>query len=240
MPKINVYLPDDLATAVRDARIPVSAVCQRALEEALQRATAAAESARALEAAAEEDLPVGSRATPRLRTAVKNAYAAAREQRVNYVGTEHLLLGLLGEGENLAVRVIEVLDVEPDDVRRELDALIAQQQGDAPRTGEAPRMTPLAARVFQLATQEALRLGHNYIGCEHLLLGLVEEDEGLGGRALRSMGVDKTVARRAVISTLSGYVQARRELSKPPPPAADPQLREILDRLAAIEHKLES
>jgi ATP-dependent Clp protease ATP-binding subunit ClpA len=238
MPKINVYLPDDLAEAVRAARIPVSAVCQRALEDALQKATAAAESARALASAGEDDLPKGTRATPRLRKAVQLAYAAARERGVNYVGTEHLLLGLLEERENLAVRVIEALDVEPDDVRRELDALIAQHQG-GPGPGGEPKLTANAARSLELAVQEAMRLFHNYLGCEHLLLGLIEEDEGLGGRALRSMGVDKTVARRAVVSALSGFVQARREFAaQPAAPTADQVTREILERLTAIERKL--
>jgi ATP-dependent Clp protease ATP-binding subunit ClpA len=238
MPKINVYLPDDLADAVRAARLPVSAVCQRALEDALQKATAAAESARALEAAGEDDLPAGTRATPRLRKTVQLAYAAARERGVNYVGTEHLLLGILDEGGNLALRVIEALDVEPDDLRRELDALIAQHQA-GPGPGGDPKLTALAARSLELAVHEAMRLFHNYLGCEHLLLGLVEEEEGLGGRALRTMGVDKTVARRAVVSALSGFVQARREFAAPPAaPSGDQVTREILERLTAIERKL--
>jgi ATP-dependent Clp protease ATP-binding subunit ClpA len=242
MPKINVYLPDDLANAVREAKIPVSAVCQRALEDALRRATAAAESTRALEDLDDVDLPRFGVMTPRLKNVVALAQKAAREQKVNYVGTEHFLLGILDERGNLAVRVLQSLDIEPDDLRRELEALIGQQKKVAKPTGPA-KMTPLAHRAFELAAQQSVGFFHNYVGCEHLLLGLVIEEEGMAGRVLRSMGVDKTVARRAVVTALSGFVHARQELGPQPPinppKLADEQLaREILDRLDAIERKL--
>jgi ATP-dependent Clp protease ATP-binding subunit ClpA len=237
VPKINVYLPDDLAEAVREARIPVSAVCQRALEDALRHSTAASESTRALEEAGETDVPVRGPTTPRLRKAVQLAYAAARERKVNYVGTEHLLLGILDERDNLAVRVVVALEVEPDDVRRELDALIAQHQVK-PTKGVSLTMTPLARRAFELASEESVRLMHNYVGCEHLLLGLVGEEDGLAGRVLRSMGLDRTVTRRATVTALTGFVHARREVRAPA--ESNPLTREILDRLAAIESRIDA
>src|SRR5207302_5727779 len=111
MPKINVYLPDDLAAAVRDAQVPVSAVCQNALERAVRDIT----SLRATDQPPPEDHPgLGplGRFTPRARRALALAEDAAREVPHNYVGTEHLLLGLIDEGGNLAIKVLESLDVE--------------------------------------------------------------------------------------------------------------------------------
>src|SRR5438477_12949457 len=121
MPKINVYLPDDLAAAVRDAHVPVSAVCQNALERAVRDVT----SLRATDVAPHEDHPgLGTlgRFTPRARKALVLAEDAAREVPHNYVGTEHLLLGLIDEGGNLAVKVLEALEVELADLRAELRA----------------------------------------------------------------------------------------------------------------------
>jgi ATP-dependent Clp protease ATP-binding subunit ClpC len=249
VPKINVYLPDDLAAAVRDARIPVSAVCQQALADALQQATAATEAARSFDEPSDEDMPLaGGRATPRLRQVVKLARAAAREAGNEHVGTEHLLLGILDERENLGVRVIEALDVDLDDLRTEVDALIAQQEHGG-RAGKKspgrPRLTPLAKDAFRQAVDESIRMGHNYIGCEHLLLGLVAEEEGLAGRVLRSMGVDKTVARRMTVSMLTGFVVGRKQAQAgvgaagtTPATGTDAAVREILERLSAIERKL--
>jgi ATP-dependent Clp protease ATP-binding subunit ClpA len=240
VPKINVYLPDDLATAVRDARIPVSAVCQQALADALQQVTAATEAARSFDEPSDEDMPGGgARATPRLRQVVKLARAAAREGGSDEVGTEHLLLGILEERDNLAVRVIETLDVDLDDLRTELDALVAQQEGaSSKRAPKRPRLSTLAKDAFRNAVDESIRMGHNYIGCEHLLLGLVAEDEGLAGRVLRSMGVDKTVARRTTASILTGFVYARKQGAAAPAGGTDTVVREILERLHAIERKL--
>src|SRR5690348_14567617 len=113
MPKINVYLPDDLAEAVREARLPVSAVCQRALEDALRQTTAASETARSFEQPDDGDAAwLHGPATPRVRSAMQRAHAAARDRKVPYLGTEHVLIGVLDEGNNMAIRVIESLDVE--------------------------------------------------------------------------------------------------------------------------------
>ncbi|MCU1430676.1 MAG: ATPase with chaperone ATP-binding subunit-like protein [Actinomycetia bacterium] len=244
VPKINVYLPDDLANAVRDARIPVSAVCQRALEDALRQTTAAAEATRTFDDAADASITLPSVATARLREAVHLGFGEARDRRVSFVGTEHLMLGVLDQGGNLAVTVIEALDVRADDVRRELDAVIAQHEPQRAASNDVPVMTPLARRAFDIASEEALRLGHNYLGCEHLLLGLLGEDEGIAGRVLRSMGIDRTVTRRAVVTALSGFVVGRNQASATPSATTttnvEPLLRDVLDRLERLERRLAS
>jgi ATP-dependent Clp protease ATP-binding subunit ClpA len=246
MPKINVYLPEDLAEAVREARLPVSAVCQHALEDALRHTTAASESARAFAESDDAATWVRGRATPRVHEVMRLAHQAARDRKVAYVGTEHVLIGILDEGGNMAVRVIESLDVELDDLRQELDAMIEQHAPKRTPTTRQPVATPATKEVFAIAAKEALRLGHNYIGCEHVLLGLIIDEEGLAGRVLRSMGLDVTVTRRAVVTALSGFLHARESdlSSSPPAAAADNGVERALDdirtRLTEIERKLAS
>src|SRR4051812_11931177 len=121
MPKINVYLSDDLAAAVRDAKIPVSAICQSALERAVRDVSSARES----DLLPDGRPPAGglfSRFTPRAKDALVTGERFASEVPHNYVGTEHVLLGMLEDGNNLGMKVIAALDVEPDDLRAELRA----------------------------------------------------------------------------------------------------------------------
>jgi ATP-dependent Clp protease ATP-binding subunit ClpC len=241
MPKINVYLPDELAAAVRDAELPVSAICQTALERAVRDVT----SVRATDDAPPEDhagLGVLSRFTPRARQALVLAEYAARDTPHDHVGTEHLLLGIIGEGGNLGVRVLESLDVEPDDVRRELIASI-EPPTTAPADADPVPFTPLAKEALEATAKEALVLGHNYIGCEHLLLGLLATEEGLASRVLRRMGVELRTTRRAVVAALVGYAQAQAAQAQAHRPAGsrpapDPALAEILRRLDAIEERI--
>jgi ATP-dependent Clp protease ATP-binding subunit ClpC len=245
VPKINVYLPEDLAEAVREARLPVSAVCQRALEDALRHTTAASESARSFADANDASVWVRGRATPRVHEVMRLAHQAARARKVGYVGTEHVLIGLLDEGGNLGLRVIESLDVEVDDLRQELDAAIEQHTPKRSSTTRLPVATPTMNEVFDIAAKEALRLGHNYIGCEHVLLGLVIDEEGLAGRVLRSMGLEVTVTRRAVVTALSGFLHAREnkplaESAAPSDNTIERALDEIRARLTEIEAKLAS
>jgi ATP-dependent Clp protease ATP-binding subunit ClpC len=233
MPKINVYLPDDLAEAVRSANLPVSTICQRALATALQGATSVREGTGAI--VGSPGGPVLHRAvTGRLQRAIDLADGAAKERSHAFVGTEHLLLGVLDEGENLALRVLTALEVDPADVRTEVLPLL---DGHEARPGSEPQRTPHANRALELAGSEAIRMGHNYLGCEHLLLGLVTEEEGLGGRVLRSMGVDATVARRAVVAALAGFVHRTGGATPAATPTAEP-LEEIRSRLARIEARL--
>jgi ATP-dependent Clp protease ATP-binding subunit ClpA len=230
MPKINVYLPEDLAAAVRDAQVPVSAVCQAALERAVRDVVAL----RGGEADPVREPAHGpfTRFTPRARTAIALAQDRAREHHHDHVGPEHLLLGILDEGANLALRVLSLMDVEPDDLRAELIASLEPSSSGA--TAKAP-FTPLAKQVLQCSADEAVRLGHNYIGCEHLLLGLLVTEEGLAGQVLRRMGMEPRTARRAVVTALTGSVNEREER-----PRAAGTLEQILRRLEAIERRLDA
>jgi ATP-dependent Clp protease ATP-binding subunit ClpC len=232
MPKINVYLADELAAAVRDAQVPVSAICQAALERAVRDVSAV----RGSDEVPAQEPAYGPfmRFTPRARSAIACAQSEARERKHGHVGTEHLLLGMLDEGGNLALKVLIALDVEPDDVHGELVASLGPATKGA---GEQVPFTPLAKQALELTTKEALGLGHNYVGCEHLLLGLLATEEGLASQVLRRMGVELRTTRRAVVTVLSGFVHARQQqVSQPSPPPST--LEEILRRLEAIEHHL--
>jgi hypothetical protein len=119
----------------------------------------------------------------------------------NYIGTEHLLLGLVREREGVAARVLENMNVELAKVRTAVEFIIGR--GDLPVVGEVG-LTPGAKRVIELAIDEARGLGHNYIGTEHLLLGLVREDEGIAAGVLESLGVNLERTRNAVLQALEG------------------------------------
>jgi ATP-dependent Clp protease ATP-binding subunit ClpC len=238
VPKVNVYLPDALAAAVRDAGIPVSTVCQRALEDALRATTALREGARFEVPALPPGVHLAGRPTPRLVHALVLAFDAAHARGHGFVGTEPLLLGMLDEPGNLGVRVLEAMDVTPQDVRSELEAMMRQELGGT-RPGD-PTLTSNAHRALALSADEARNLGHNYLGCEHLLLGLIAEPEGIAGRVLRTLGLDLVVTRRAVVTALTGFVHARAN-----PPADAPSsdhvarvLTDITSRLDRIEAQL--
>ena len=117
----------------------------------------------------------------------------------NYIGTEHILLGLLREEEGLAARVLESLDITVEEVRAQVARIVGQ--GDEVTTGQIP-FTPRAKKVLELALREALSLGHNYIGTEHILLGLVRE-EGVAAQVLATHGVDLAAARQEVVRLLA-------------------------------------
>jgi ATP-dependent Clp protease ATP-binding subunit ClpC len=233
MPKVNVYLPDELAAAVRDAQLPVSGICQAALERAVRDVT----SARAADETPPEDRPglgLFSRFTPRARQAVTLAESAARQVPHNYVGTEHVLLGLIDERGNLALEVLASLDIGRVDVRAELVASMGPPTPE-PLAAHLP-FTRLAKRALELATKEALTLGHNYIGCEHLLLSLIATEEGLASQVLRRMGLELRTTRRAVVTALTGFVHPQqRDSAREQAPDA---LTQILRRLDALEQRL--
>jgi len=208
MPKINVYLPDDLAEAVKEAGVPVSAVCQATLEQAVRRLT----TIRQLVASDLDSDTLGSRLprfTDRARTAFRLAAGQARAAGVPLVGTEHLLGGLLAEGSNLALPVLHALDIETSAVKAELDRAAAGSHPGGPDAGR--RISGPLGTALVGAVAAANALGHNYIGCEHLLLGLIAEPDGAGGQILRGLGVDERQARRTVTASLAGieYWQAR-------------------------------
>lgn len=142
------------------------------------------------------------RFTDRARRVVVLAQDEARGLNHNYIGTEHLLLGLITEGEGVAAKALEMMDIKRDDVRAAVIDIIGE--GEKPVEGHIP-FTPRAKRVFELSLREALQLGHNYIGTEHLLLGLLKEGEGVAAQVLTKLGADLSQVRQTVIQLLSGY-----------------------------------
>jgi ATP-dependent Clp protease ATP-binding subunit ClpA len=254
MPKINVYLPDDLAEAVREAGVPVSAICQGALEQAVRRLT----TIRQLVASDLDSDTLVSRLprfTDRALTAFRLAAGQARAAGVPLIGTEHLLGGLLAGGSNLALAVMHAMDIEASTVQAELDRAAAREHPgelDGGRRISGPLGNALVGAVVA-----ANALGHNYIGCEHLLLGLISEPNGTGGQILRGLGAEERQAKRAVTASLAGiqYWQERvqgnqRTAASGSGPAAPQiattalaeaikrELQPFADRLASIEQRL--
>ncbi len=152
------------------------------------------------------------RFTDRARRVLVLAQEEARLLNHSFIGTEHILLGLIHEGEGLAAKALESLNISLEAVREEVEKTIGQA-GSAP-TGSPP-FTPRAKKVLELSLREALQLGHNYIGTEHMLLGLVREGEGVAAQVLISLGADLSKVRQQVIQQLSGY-QGRDPQSTPP------------------------
>jgi len=145
------------------------------------------------------------RFTERARKVVFHAQKEAKQLKHNIVGTEHLLLGLIQEGEGVAGRALEELGINLEKVREEVIKIIGL--GDQPFLGEVP-FTPRAKRVLELAVDEARQLGHNYVGTEHILLGLIREGEGVAAQVLKNMGADMENARKQVMRLLGGGIPA--------------------------------
>ena len=120
----------------------------------------------------------------------------------NYIGTEHILLGLLREDEGVAAKALTTLGVSLEAVRRDVGEIVGQGS-EVPR-GHIP-FTPRAKKVLELSLREALQLGHNYIGTEHILLGLIREGEGIAAQVLQKLGADLNRVRQTVVQLLSGY-----------------------------------
>ncbi len=250
MPKINVYLPDDLAAAVRDAKLPVSAICQAALERAVREVNAlhsadglpaiVADAMAEADAATQAGGRLFQRFTPRARQSIVLARQVAHDIPHMYIGTEHLLLGVLEVEGNLALKVFEAMDVDVADLRAELEGSMGPATEPGP---DRIPFTPLAKMALANAKREALGFAHNYIGCEHILLGLVATDGGLASQVLTRMGLDLRSTRKTVTTLLSGFMQARDTLSPPetsvPAPSTE-MLGEILRRLDALEQRLAS
>src|ERR1700743_1033135 len=142
------------------------------------------------------------RFTDRARRVVVLAQEEARMLNHNYIGTEHILLGLIHEGEGVAAKALESLGISLDAVRQQVEEIIGQGQ-QAP-SGHIP-FTPRAKKVLELSLREALQLGHNYIGTEHILLGLIREGEGVAAQVLVKLGADLNRVRQQDIQLLSGY-----------------------------------
>ncbi len=142
------------------------------------------------------------RFTDRARRVVVLAQEEARMLNHNYIGTEHILLGLIHEGEGVAAKALESLGISLDAVREQVQEIIGQ--GQQSPTGHIP-FTPRAKKVLELSLREGLQLGHNYIGTEHILLGLIREGEGVAAQVLVKLGADLNRVRQQVIQLLSGY-----------------------------------
>src|SRR5271169_6858156 len=176
------------------------------------------------------------RFTDRARRVVVLAQEEARMLNHNYIGTEHILLGLIHEGEGVAAKSLESLGISLEGVRSQVEEIIGQGQ-QAP-SGHIP-FTPRAKKVLELSLREALQLGHNYIGTEHILLGLIREGEGVAAQVLVKLGAELTRVRQQVIQLLSGYQ------GKETAEAGTPSTSLVLDQFgrnltaAAMEGKLD-
>ena len=181
------------------------------------------------------------RFTDRARRVVVLAQEEARMLNHNYIGTEHILLGLIKEGEGVAAKGLEALGISLDGVRTQVEEIIGQGQ-QAP-SGHIP-FTPRAKKVLELSLREALQLGHNYIGTEHILLGLIREDDGVAAQVLVKLGADLNRVRQQVIQLLSGY-QGKEAVTSGGPQEGQPSTSLVLDQFgrnltqAARETKLD-
>jgi ATP-dependent Clp protease ATP-binding subunit ClpC len=181
------------------------------------------------------------RFTDRARRVVVLAQEEARMLNHNYIGTEHILLGLIHEGEGVAAKALESLGISLEAVRQQVEEIIGQGQ-QAP-SGHIP-FTPRAKKVLELSLREALQLGHNYIGTEHILLGLIREGEGVAAQVLVKLGADLNRVRQQVIQLLSGY-QGKEPAAAGGPAEGTPSTSLVLDQFgrnltaAAREGKLD-
>ena len=243
MPKINVYLPDALASAVKEAGVPVSAVCQAALSDAVKRVGRARQGIRLLR---DPSAPVAAfarlaeglqrRMTPRLVTALAVAGSSPDGETGSGVTSLDLLRGLLDDGENLAVRLLVTQDIDVDALR-ELSVSSAAQEpaasaGDAAGTLFA-RMTLPARAACAAALEAVIESGHNYVGCEHLLIGLAAGD-GEAAELLSQQGVRAEALRQALSGAVAGVVHERRTSATTDSDA----FADLVRRIEAIERKV--
>ncbi|HEY5136255.1 MAG TPA: ATP-dependent Clp protease ATP-binding subunit [Candidatus Nanopelagicales bacterium] len=167
------------------------------------------------------------RFTDRARRVVVLAQEEARMLNHNYIGTEHILLGLIHEGEGVAAKALESLGISLEAVRQQVEEIIGQGQ-QAP-SGHIP-FTPRAKKVLELSLREALQLGHNYIGTEHILLGLIREGEGVAAQVLVKLGADLNRVRQQVIQLLSGYQGKEPQAAGGGPQEGTPSTSLVLDQ----------
>jgi ATP-dependent Clp protease ATP-binding subunit ClpC len=179
------------------------------------------------------------RFTDRARRVVVLAQEEARLLNHNYIGTEHLLLGLIHEGQGVAAKALEVLGISLEAVRAQVEEIIGQ--GQSAPTGQIP-FTPRAKKVLELSLREALQLGHNYMGTEHILLGLIREGESVAAQVLVKLGADFSRVRQVVIQLLSvsaGGPEAAAG-TRPMQMTAPEDLREDEEQLAEVRRQKEA
>jgi ATP-dependent Clp protease ATP-binding subunit ClpC len=212
MPKVNVYLPDELAEAVRASGVPVSTVCQRALEAAVREVRDAKVEG--------EVVPTLERFTDRSRSVVAFASAAALGENAD-LGSEHILIGLLREGEGVGGHALAALGIGTD-------AVVA-----AARTQSS---TADGKDVYRAALKEAFKLGHNYVGTEHLLLAIATLN-CTAREILNDLGANASAVKHQVISILTNaFPQAK--LAAATDTAVTAKLDEVLRRLGELEQRL--
>ena len=181
------------------------------------------------------------RFTDRARRVVVLAQEEARMLNHNYIGTEHILLGLIHEGEGVAAKALESLGISLAAVRQQVEEIIGQ--GEDPPQGHIP-FTPRAKKVLELSLREAQQLGHNYIGTEHILLGLICEGEGVAAQVLVKLGADLNRVRQQVIRLLHGYQENDPEAAPGSrrrgrlPSDVPARVNMIESRLSAIEQRV--
>ena len=178
------------------------------------------------------------RFTDRARRVVVLAQHEARTLDHDYIGTEHILLGLIDEGQGVAATALTSMGISLDEMRRAVQDTIGRGAEPLPESGHIP-FTPRAKKVLELSLRESQQLGHTYIGTEHILLALIRE-EGVGAQLLAGAGVDLNRARQQVLELLHGQREAGLG-AVPPPAAADElvgRLTSFVTRLDAIERRL--
>jgi ATP-dependent Clp protease ATP-binding subunit ClpC len=176
------------------------------------------------------------RFTDRARRVVVLAQEEARMLNHNYIGTEHILLGLIHEGEGVAAKALESLGISLEAVRQQVEEIIGQGQ-QAP-SGHIP-FTPRAKKVLELSLRESMQLGHNYIGTEHILLGLLREGEGVAAQVLVRLGADLNRVRQQVIQLLHGHKgeEPAGSATGGLPPEIAARLDALGSRLSAVEQR---
>jgi len=177
---------------------------------------------------------VFERFTDRARRVVVLAQEEARMLNHNYIGTEHILLGLIREGEGVAARALSSLGISLDGVRQRVEELIGQGKARSARSGHIP-FTPRAKKVLELSLREALQLGHNYIGTEHILLGLSREGEGVGAQVLVMLGADHDRVRQSVAELPPEETTGGSRPSSGSAPIVD-----ALERIGRLEQKIDA
>lgn len=226
MPKVNVYLSEELAAAVRSAELSISPICQRALEEEIRLVSAVRTTIKSLRAtdfdpekSHTSSSDVWDYMTHRLRNVVDRANQVAGVDHI--IETRHLLIGLIEEGDNLAIRLLRSTGVDVDELRQ--FALDADESERTPsETDEAQidggqllshnmwlHLSVPARRCVASALEHSVGMGHHVLGCEHLLLGFLDTDGCVAQRALRAFCVDASSTRRSVVSAIAGYAHAK-------------------------------
>jgi ATP-dependent Clp protease ATP-binding subunit ClpA len=239
MPKINVYLPDDLAAAVRAAGIPVSPVCQQALAEAVR---SVAGTRKAIELIRSPDFDpaahpgIQERLEDRMTARLAGIVRLARQAGGDEAGTGHMLTAVLDEGDGLGLLLLEAIGIGTDDVREAIaraGAADPRSEGTQARAA-AGGLTTAAWQVLAASAEASIEMGHNYVGSEHLILGLLAEEDSTGGRVLRDLGGDSAKAHRVLTSMLSAYRRGRENTA----PTGAGVIGEVMRRLDSLETKV--